>query len=574
MPSLEQLELFKTSFKDVGNEALIMSNNPMLIEDFELPDDDPPAPFPAELSEGPVFDEFDEKPSLNISDLGLDLPADSFAGKGDSGLDFGDLVGDNSLESFGEDTAETEFPSDLLSGFSDDLESGGLPIDEEIPIPAGNLAINISQSADAFSDLEFPDIDLSQAVDMGGEHIMGSFDEIPDEDETPLTPDLAAEEFGSLDTDESQGEAFPLDMDVPAADDFGTDLPGGEDFGADSLGTGEFGANDLSAGGMDGSGTDFDFGTDGSIDFGTDDLSAGEDNLPETESAEEAYTELPALEETPEETPDSFDTFTAGDDWKVPDTITETPDFTAAPADDFGDFSLTGFDDTGAGKKPGRTSPLEFLPESSGDVEEIRLNEAEYRQLQETLSVYPLNLRIACEELIAEQAVAPDQMSALIKLLVRGAPARETASLAGKILGKTITVPKGYAKQTGAELEEEQASFGYIFTRRFLPVLRIAGAIVLVTASLGYLIWRFAVIPMQAESRYKEGYNLILNGEYTQANERFRQAFEINRVKKWFYRYAEAFRDQRQYIYARRKYDELLRIYPRDKKGALDYAAM
>ncbi|MDR3147976.1 MAG: tetratricopeptide repeat protein, partial [Treponema sp.] len=38
--------------------------------------------------------------------------------------------------------------------------------------------------------------------------------------------------------------------------------------------------------------------------------------------------------------------------------------------------------------------------------------------------------------------------------------------------------------------------------------------------------------------------------------------------------YAEAFRDQRQYIYAEEKYDELLSYYPRDKKGVLDYAAL
>ncbi|MDR0447731.1 MAG: tetratricopeptide repeat protein, partial [Treponema sp.] len=159
-------------------------------------------------------------------------------------------------------------------------------------------------------------------------------------------------------------------------------------------------------------------------------------------------------------------------------------------------------------------------------------------------------------------------------LLIRGAPAKETASLAGKILGKPIVIPKGYAKKTGAELEAEQASFGYIFKHSILPVLRLAAMVALIAGSLVYLVWSFAVIPIMAENRYKEGYTLLKSGQYIQANDQFKKGFELKRAKKWFYRYAEAFRDERQYIYAEQKYDELLRVYPRDKKGALDYAAM
>ncbi|MDR2471314.1 MAG: tetratricopeptide repeat protein, partial [Treponema sp.] len=285
---------------------------------------------------------------------------------------------------------------------------------------------------------------------------------------------------------------------------------------------------------------------------------------------------------------DSFDGFSlGGEDWKPPEETLDTPDF-AAPSGgegDFDDFSLAGFDDAFA--EPGKAGPGKAGPAKAGtpgraagplpaadEVEEIRLSEGDFKRLQETLSAYPLNLRIACEELIAVEAVAPDLMSSLIKLLVRGAPAKETAALAGKILGRTIPIPKGYAKKTGAELEEEQASFGYIFVRRFLPVLRLVGAIALVIASLAYLTWRFVVVPLQAESLYKEGFVMLKAGEYTQANEQFRLALEKRRVKNWFYRYAEGFRDERQYIYAERKYDELLRVYPRDKKGALDYAGM
>jgi len=230
--------------------------------------------------------------------------------------------------------------------------------------------------------------------------------------------------------------------------------------------------------------------------------------------------------------------------------------------------------DQKSGKKGKRRGKMKKArPEASpDDVEEIQLSDDEFEGLQETLSRYPLNLRIACEEIIAEQVVNPKQLSELIEHLVWGATAKETAVLAGHILGKTITVPKGFEKSTGAELEAEQASFAYIFVHNFLPVLRLFMFIAIAAASLFYLVYNFIYIPLKAEEIYKIGYARIFAGEYQRANQRFSEAFAIHRRKDWFYKYAEAFRDERQYIYAEEKYDELLHYYLRDKKGILDYA--
>jgi tetratricopeptide (TPR) repeat protein len=253
--------------------------------------------------------------------------------------------------------------------------------------------------------------------------------------------------------------------------------------------------------------------------------------------------------------------------------------------EDFGDeFSLPGIDDLlakpaaeakpAAPKAGGPFKAGSKKEEASEEVEEIRLNDEELKAFQKNLAACPLNLRIACEELIVEQAVPPNQMSRLIKMLIRGAPVRETAALAGKILGKTIDIPKGFEKSTGEALEAEQASFAYIFVHNFLPVLRLFAVIAVLAGCLGYLIYRFIYTPLKAESIYKTGYERIFAGEYERANERFSEAFSIKRVKDWFYKYAEAFRDERQYYRAEAKYDELLRYYPRDKKGVLDYAAL
>ncbi|MDR1302424.1 MAG: tetratricopeptide repeat protein [Treponema sp.] len=225
-------------------------------------------------------------------------------------------------------------------------------------------------------------------------------------------------------------------------------------------------------------------------------------------------------------------------------------------------FSLENLDEDLAAIKP------------SADIEEILVTDDELAQISKTLDSYPLNLRIACEEAIAEQAVEPALMSKLIKSLVKGASVKEMVPLVGKILGRIIIIPKTFEKKTEEAQEAEYANFGYLFVHKFLPVFRLFLIIALVAASLGYLVYRFIYTPIRADILYKKGYEDLRTGDYTQANERFSAALRIHPLKRWFYRYAEGFRDDRQYIYAEEKYDELLRYYPRDKKGVLDYAYM
>jgi tetratricopeptide (TPR) repeat protein len=364
-----------------------------------------------------------------------------------------------------------------------------------------------------------------------------------------------------------------LDLDIESLGLGGEDLgPGGEDL--------DLGGEDLN---LDGE----------SLDLGGEDLG---DEVTFSEAPEESEdlglggggldTDSGAFDTGGAETLTGGDSF---DDFNPGGSVQEDTDFDteagASDDSDFGDvdFSLPGIDDIlsdseakpQAGPKaggPGETKAKQ--EEVPGDIEEIRLSDGDMERFRKTLAAYPLNLRIACEELIVEQAVLPDQMSALIKLLINGAPAKETAALAGQILGRIIEIPKGFEKSTGEALEAEQASFAYIFVHNFLPVLRLFAIIAVAAVSLGYLVYTFAYIPLKAESIYKIGYERIFAGEYGRANERFSEAFSIHRKKDWFYRYAEAFRDERQYYRAEEKYDELLRYYPRDKKGVLDYAAL
>ncbi|MDR0656855.1 MAG: tetratricopeptide repeat protein [Treponema sp.] len=420
-------------------------------------------------------------------------------------------------------------PDGLLDGLADDLEA--VPGEDE--------------SFDLGGEEGIPDTGIGMedsSFDLGGEE---GVDELaPLEDLSPVEDvPLAAE------ADEPGGlEGFDLggETDISAGDGGSESLSFGEAEGQDSA---------LDAG--------FDLGGEESLDLGGD---AGAFEM----GGEAGFgEELTPMDSGSGDTWDSFNPSGAA----LPDDI-DFNDTGSSGSGGFGemdDFSFSGIDDV-FGSNASPAARAHSQPEASEEVEEISLTDEELQQLQSTLSAYPLNLRIACEELIAEQAVAPEHMSKLIKLLVTGASARETAALAGNILGKTITIPKGFEKKTGEALEAEQASFPYIFVHKFLPVLGLFFMIALAASSLVYLAYQFIYKPLKAETIYKAGLERIDAGEYQRANERFSQAFKIHRKKEWFYRYAEAFRDKRQYRYAEEKYDELLSVYFRDKKGVLDYA--
>ena len=264
---------------------------------------------------------------------------------------------------------------------------------------------------------------------------------------------------------------------------------------------------------------------------------------------------------------------------------------TSSHDDVFGDdaFSFDGLDDilgkskvaplpSAAPEKKGlfgrKKGKADAEPESAAEenIDEISLNQESVDNILQTLNKYPLNLRIICEEVIAEQVILPQQLAKLIRLLVSGAHVKETAALVQEITGKPVVIPKSFEKMTGAAFEAEQASFAYIFVHNFLPVFRLFAFIAVIAASVLYLAYTFIFVPLRAESIYKRGYERIPEGEYQRANELFHQAFTMHRNKKWFYSYAEAFRDERRYQLAEGKYDELLFYYPLDKKGVLDYA--
>jgi len=540
------------------------------------------------------------------------------------------------------DTEDFGLPPDLLDGFADEIEAErASPSNDDIEnqdLDSLDLgAMDLDTQASGNEEISYQglgNLDMESLPDFESSDSLELLREDPrakpaDGEDTETAPAADSGEVPELagEADADIADTIGMEpLDVGSIDD-GQELGDFPDFDA-----GE--SFDLSDDALLGEDTTFDTGTgdaDSAFDFSIpEEISGGEEILSgeEISGAEEILgaEEIPSLEEpgaadagmeaagietAAEDDDDNFDLggevsdFDTGavleeisgdsfDNFKLDANALAGNFDLGKGAEGFGDelsnleeFSLAGIDSVfdgasapGAPRTGGRAGGR-AAPGMADEVEEISLSDEELEQFQNTLSSYPLNLRIVCEELIAEQAVAPDLMSRLVKLLVNGAPARETAALAGQILGRTIPIPRAFEKKTGEALEIEQTTFGYIFVHNFLPVFRLFMMIALVALSLGYLVWRFIYTPIRAENIYKLGYERIAAGEYSRANDRFQEAFRIHEKKMWFYKYAGAFRDARQYTLAEEKYRQLLnytasknkRNIP-EKAAVLEYADM
>ncbi|MCL2602034.1 MAG: tetratricopeptide repeat protein [Treponema sp.] len=610
MPSLQALEQFKSSFVTIGDELRILNELESPLEDFPLPPKTPDVPDPAPpadfdggaadnagaAADGDFFDG-------GLSDLlggGSDPAAEDGEGAADAaqmldddGAAFGDFI-DTIPDDFAaeadamEDIAAEEAAAGenfdmaaLLDGFADEMnadagDEGGITPEEDEAF--GDLAL------DNLPDFSIDDTEGADAAggnDALGEDTLGETT-VGEDDIDDIAFDDAAfgeDAFGEAAEAESPAGEFSLeglDMGEAAPDD----PPPRAD--ADDLEEFSIDRAELDSG------------------AGSPPAESGDDEDP-FEFGEESpeLDNTAVMEEISGDDPDSFDSFSLDGDAAAPaagdsadnvggsefslDDADNVFEGASEPANVSPSAESAQTDATGASEKSGTAATAAAAAKKAeiDDVEEIRLTNEEFQRLQETLATYPLNLRIACQELIAERAVDPAKMSRLINLLVNGAPAQEAAVLAGKLLDRSIPIPKGFEKKTGEALEAEQASFGYIFVHNFLPVFRLFILIALFAVSALYLGWRYIYNPIKADRIYALGIERIHAGEYARANERFWEAFEIKPRRSWFFEYARAFTEARQFTLAEQKYLELFHFTASkskrgipDKDAVLEYAHM
>ena len=109
---------------------------------------------------------------------------------------------------------------------------------------------------------------------------------------------------------------------------------------------------------------------------------------------------------------------------------------------------------------------------------------------------------------------------------------------------------------------------------RFLPVAVMSAIALILIFCISVLSWQFIYKPVTAESLYKTGYSYLESGRYETAVEKFNQAGEYKRKKKWYFSYARAFRAKKQFTAAEKMYLRLIYDFNNDKQGGLEYADM
>ena len=473
------------------------------------------------------------------------------------------------------------------------------------------------------SPLDAPAEDIPSLDD----DLAGALDEALPADDIPSLDDSS---FDAPADDTGAGAEGLDDFSTEGMDEFSTE--GMEDFstdGLDDLGLDTLTASDESSapaeksdGGEESSApesSDADLGDMGTpadlfnmddIDFGSSDAKTpvdfnAEDEIPDYGDIDglDSSSEDEGSEDFDENQPlETFDTSEMeGMDFGIPDTDTQlnggAGDFELGNNDDFameGEFEIPGFSDVTTAKEEKKTKiNLASSKDAKGkkgkkELDEPDFNEAEeaenlppntlsdsqYKKFLKNLSEYPLNVRLAFEDLIVQDEFTDDAEFEVIEKILNKAPARQVASMLEKMLDTSIPVPRDFEHRTAEEYEAYKKSLSYQLRNKIIPGLIVGVAVLLV----GWGIFNFSknciYKPLKANKLYKQGYALLQADEYPQSEMRFEEAVSYRISKKWFFNYARGYREHKQYQRAGAMYQRILNYFKHNKAAGLEYADM
>ena len=614
MPTREEIEKFKSELTALGHEPSVRASRGEKVLDIPIPEEG----LPEDLAE-------------LLGGISEDTEAADFVPEEKEPQDGFDAVPEDWLDLSGSEEALDITENGEPEGFEGPAEFADIPEGPEtddfsdfpeipetddfagtIEAPAGEESPDIPETPEEIPEAE--DFDFGGLGDIGGDI---DFDAEPEsEPDETMVPALEPSEFDELGSFGSDEEAEEFSEEIPEEipeEEIGEAEEVIEDFDIPEL-AGEsedaFDLSDLSGSEEDGLSAVEDISFDdlpeaiegpsedeteaeSEEDFSFPDLSAepedeGQKGEIEEETEEIEEFTLPeglVFEKGGEEQVEEF-TVPEGDDSMglpggAPDEIESgfgLPDtFEGDASVDVDEFNLGDFSDQFGlllDVKEGAPPPEEELNPANvvtGELPEqeldLVLSDEDFKALKATLGLMPRNLRLAIEELIGEKYLGGPNLKKLIDLLIQGAPPRELAALVGRITGKRIKIPLQYEKKTGLEFEEEKKSFGYVFRKNILPILKV---VVLGLVALGFLSffgYRFVYRPLRAVSLYRQGHKEITQDRFDRGNEYFDRAVNTQIFWRWFYKYADTFREKRQYFLVQEKYEQILTLdAPRRKK--------
>ena len=521
--------------------------------------------------------------------------------------------GDSDIADLGElgETGDSGASGDADVSALDELGDIG-----DFDIPGDTSGLDGEQAADVDSGVA----DLGDAGDFGD---IPDFDDFgATEDNTPLdkNPETGGESEAAFGGDGDIADLGELgdfgdlsasgDADVNALDELGDlgdfDIPGdtsgldGEqaadgDSGVADLGdAGDFG--DLSASGDAGDFGDIpdfedissqnDFSVTDEIPDYNDSIFDNDESLDDSDGNKSTEDDI-SLED--------FDTSAMDDmDFGIADTDSKlNGGFEMGSNDDFlmeGEFEIPGFSDVSTvkdekqaplvSKKDSKKSKKGISEVDFSEAEESEelppntLSDAQYKQFLKNLSEYPLNVRLAFENLIVQDEFTDDAEFEIIEKILNKAPARQVASFLEKMLDTSIPVPRDFEHRTAEEYEAYKKSLSYQLRNRIIPACLIGITLMLAFLGIYHFSKNCIYKPLKANSLYKQGYALLQADEYPQSEMKFEEACKYRISKKWFFNYARGYRNHKQYQRASAMYDRILSFFKHDKAAGLEYADM
>lgn len=574
--------------------AADFSNDDFGASDLEIPEqaedsagDNPSEEIPSS------FDSLDDVEKL----------ADNFSSGIDSDFDMG-LSDAEDIAEIGDAAAEIKSPEAEQTDQEFQYEGAAIDMGEGLP-DSITEADSIPSSEDSFADL---------SSDGSDDFYSGATSESEGE-EKPSAEESASEE----DYSSPAGLFDSMDMDLPDMGDDSFGLPE-ENSEKSEQETDSFDSTDLSTDDSFDSATDSDtsFGSEESEESGSSDFDIGSididapmdfsmDGDSSSEDSSETSEEMPSMDEdlsgfnfdlsdTGDDSSDSFEESAPtekfdtsemdGLDFGIPDTDSalEKGNFELGNSDDFaaetGDFEIPGFSDVqtvevnknGKIKVPAKEEEKE--PEDESDLPPNTLSDEQYEKFLKNLAGYPLNVRMAVEELIVKNEFTDEAEFGIIQKVLKKASARQLASELEKMLDIAISVPRDFERRTAEEYEAYKASFQYQLSNKIIPgaIVSIAGVIIcfFMFQFVKYFVYR----PICANSLYSQGYKLLQSEDFPQSETKFQEATRYQLMKKWFMEYARGYRDHKQYIRAEQMYRNTLYCFKHDKAAGLEFAEM
>ena len=475
---------------------------------------------------------------------------------------------------------------DLGAGFGDSTDLGDSGASDlgdfdlsAIDLGGTDLGADLGSGADLGGDADLSGSDTSDAGDAG---------EAPVPDEIPTSGDFG---FDAIDTSGLDDFGGLGDMSGDAMGGAGDGMSMGGDAGSD-FGVGESGGAEAAMDGGSDIGADFGAagGEGGESDFDPASVDLSGLNLGGDDDAGGAAMDFgmggdagqtPEVFDTSEMDGVNFDEAPSGGgmaDFNIPDTDSQLSGSSDFELDSEGagepDFEIDGFTGIDANPFDKNGRPKIQAEEPSEEKRKNTLTDAEYKKFKANLKYYPLNVRIAVEDMIVKNEFTDDVIFEVIDKILKKIPARQLASHLEKMLDIQLSVPRDFERRTAEEYEAYKASIQYQLKARIIPAIIIGIGIFMVGFCSVYLGLEYIVKPLRAESMYRQGYALLENDEYPQSEIMFNKALELKQKKKWFFKYAQGYRRHKQYDRAELMYKNILSRFNHDKQGGMEYVRM